>query len=70
MYAAVASLGGFAFVVVLAVFIFALLGIRCSAEDVRGGDAHGEPEIRGIFDTLLWALVTVFQVLTGETGTR
>ncbi len=69
MYATVASLGEFAFVVVLAVFIFALLGMQmfggkmCAESDTFAGD----PTIpRHNFDTLLWALVTVFQVLTGE----
>ena len=68
MYATVASLGEFAFVVVLAVFIFALLGMQMfGGKMCATSDAHGEPEIpRHNFDTLLWALVTVFQVLTGE----
>ena len=68
MYATVASLGEFAFVVVLAVFIFALLGMQMfGGKMCAESDAHGEPEIpRHNFDTLLWALVTVFQVLTGE----
>ena len=68
-YATVASLGEFAFVVVLAVFIFALLGMQmfggkmCAESDTFAGD----PTIpRHNFDALLWALVTVFQVLTGE----
>ena len=68
MYVTVASLGEFAFVVVLAVFIFALLGMQMfGGKMCAESDAHGDPEIpRHNFDTLLWALVTVFQVLTGE----
>ena len=68
MYATAALLGEFAFVVVLAVFIFALLGMQIfGGKMCATSDAHGEPEIpRHNFDTLPWALVTVFQVLTGE----
>ena len=67
----VLSLAEFAFVVLLAMFIFALLGMQlfggkmCS--EVDGTPPGDDSEIpRHNFDTLLWALVTVFQVLTGE----
>ncbi len=56
------NLGNFAFIVLLVVFIYALLGM-----DLFGGNfnfADGRP--RHNFDTLLWSITTVFQILTGE----
>ena len=49
--------------VILTVFIFALLGMQMFGGKMCGLD---DGEIPHNFDTLLWALVTVFQVLTGE----
>ena len=48
----------------LAIFIFALLGMQLFGGKMCGLD-DGEVPCHN-FDTLLWALVTVFQVLTGE----
>ena len=64
VYITVLSLGEFAFIVVLAIFIFALLGMQLFGGKMCGLDDGETP--RHNFDTLLWALVTVFQVLTGE----
>ena len=64
VYVTVRSLGEFAFIVVLAIFIFALLGMQLFGGKMCGLDDGETP--RHNFDTLLWALVTVFQVLTGE----
>jgi hypothetical protein len=65
VYLTVMSLGEFAFIVVLTIFIFALLGMQMFGGKMCGlGDDGDTP--RHNFDTLLWALVTVFQVLTGE----
>ena len=47
----------------LFIFIFALLGMQ-----TFGGkfDFPGEEKPRQNFDTFSWAMVTVFQILTGE----
>ena len=64
IYLTLISLGEFSFVVILTVFIFALLGMQMFGGKMCGLDDGEIP--RHNFDTLLWALVTVFQVLTGE----
>ena len=58
------DLGNFSFIVCLTIFIFALLGMQLFGGKMCGLDDGEVP--RHNFDTLLWALVTVFQVLTGE----
>ena len=59
------SLGNFSLIVLLVIFIYALLGMQ-----IFGGKfAFGEDGIdhpRTNFDTLLDAIMTVFQILTGE----
>eukprot|EP00899_Mesostigma_viride_P006469 jgi/Mesvir1/15823/Mv03377-RA.1 len=57
------QLGNFVLIVALVVFIYALLGMQ-----LFGGKLGNFPEglPRHHFDTLLWACITVFQVLTGE----
>uniref|UniRef100_A0A7S0CQF9 Voltage-gated ion channel superfamily n=1 Tax=Micromonas pusilla TaxID=38833 RepID=A0A7S0CQF9_MICPS len=64
VYLTVLDLGNFSFIVFLAIFIFALLGMQLFGGKMCGLDDGEVP--RHNFDTLLWALVTVFQVLTGE----
>ena len=64
VYLTVLDLGNFSFIVFLAIFIFALLGMQLFGGKMCGLDDGDTP--RHNFDTLLWALVTVFQVLTGE----
>ena len=64
IYLTLISLGEFSFVVILTLFIFALLGMQMFGGKMCGLDDGEIP--RHNFDTLLWALVTVFQVLTGE----
>jgi len=64
VYLTVLDLGNFSFIVFLAIFIFALLGMQLFGGRMCGLDDGEVP--RHNFDTLLWALVTVFQVLTGE----
>ena len=64
VYLTVLDLGNFSFIVILAIFIFALLGMQLFGGKMCGLDDGETP--RHNFDTLLWALVTVFQVLTGE----
>lgn len=64
VYLTVLDLGNFSFIVCLAVFIFALLGMQMFGGKMCGLDDGDVP--RHNFDTLLWALVTVFHVLTGE----
>ena len=80
IYLTVLDLGNFFFIVCLTIFIFALLGMQmfggrmcleAEADPVTAGTVDaitaGDFEIpRHHFDTLLSALVTVFQVLTGE----
>lgn len=58
----VANLGNFTFIVFLVIFIYALLGM-----DLFGNKFHfddGRP--RHNFDTLIWSILSVFQILTGE----
>ena len=58
----VTNLGNFSFIVLLVVFIYALLGM-----DLFGNRFHfsdGRP--RHNFDTLIWSIMSVFQILTGE----
>eukprot|EP00232_Nephroselmis_pyriformis_P016757 CAMPEP_0182878560 /NCGR_PEP_ID=MMETSP0034_2-20130328/15427_1 /TAXON_ID=156128 /ORGANISM="Nephroselmis pyriformis, Strain CCMP717" /LENGTH=787 /DNA_ID=CAMNT_0025011449 /DNA_START=233 /DNA_END=2593 /DNA_ORIENTATION=+ len=58
----VLELGNFTFIVLLVIFIYALLGMQ-----LFGGKFDFDGEVpRHNFDSLLWASVTVFQVLTGE----
>ena len=64
IYLTVLELGNFSFIVILTIFIFALLGMQMFGGKMCGLDDGDTP--RHNFDTLLWALVTVFQVLTGE----
>lgn len=64
VYLTVLDLGNFSFIIFLAIFIFALLGMQLFGGKMCGLDDGEVP--RHNFDTLLWALVTVFQVLTGE----
>ena len=64
VYLTILDLGNFSFIVFLAIFIFALLGMQLFGGKMCGLDDGEVP--RHNFDTLLWALVTVFQVLTGE----
>ena len=64
VYLTVLDLGNFSFIVLLVIFIFALLGMQLFGGKMCGLDDGDTP--RHNFDTLLWALVTVFQVLTGE----
>ena len=64
IYLTVMELGNFTFIVVLTIFIFALLGMQLFGGKMCGLDDGDTP--RHNFDTLIWALVTVFQVLTGE----
>ena len=57
-----ANLGNFTFIVFLVIFIYALLGM-----DLFGNKFHfddGRP--RHNFDTLIWSILSVFQILTGE----
>ena len=63
MWLTMYELGNFAVIVLLIIFIFALLGMN-----LFGGkfDFPGEEKDRSNYDTLLWALITVFQVITGE----
>ena len=63
VYHTVMELGNLCFVVVLVIFIFALLGMRLFGNSMNDLP-DGRP--RHHFDSLLWAMVTVFQVLTGE----
>jgi hypothetical protein len=65
IYLTVLDLGNFSFIVGLTIFIFALLGMQVFGGKMCGLGDDGEVP-RHHFDTLLWALVTVFQVLTGE----
>ncbi|QDZ24407.1 ion transport protein [Chloropicon primus] len=58
----VSNLGNFTFIVLLVIFIYALLGM-----DLFGNKFHfsdGRP--RHNFDTLIWSILSVFQILTGE----
>jgi hypothetical protein len=64
IYLTVLDLGNFFFIVCLTIFIFALLGMQRFGGKMCGLDDGEVP--RHNFDTLLWALITVFQVLTGE----
>ena len=64
IYLTVMELGNFTFIVILTIFIFALLGMQLFGGKMCGLDDGDTP--RHNFDTLIWALVTVFQVLTGE----
>jgi hypothetical protein len=78
IYLTVLDLGNFFFIVCLTIFIFALLGMQMFGGTMcvgglaldgsdAGAGAEASAEVpRHHFDTLLWALVTVFQVLTGE----
>ena len=59
IYLTVLDLGNFSFIVCLTIFIFALLGMQMFGGKMCGLDDGDVP--RHNFDTLLWALVTVFQ---------
>eukprot|EP00899_Mesostigma_viride_P006366 jgi/Mesvir1/15730/Mv03304-RA.1 len=63
IYRTLVELGNFALIVGLLVFIYALLGMQ-----IFGGHLDDLPDglPRHHFDDVLWASVTVFQVLTGE----
>ena len=63
VYRTVTELGNLCFVVLLIIFIYALLGMRLFGDQMNDLPG-GRP--RHHFDTLLWAMITVFQVLTGE----
>ncbi|RLN47503.1 hypothetical protein BBJ29_000588 [Phytophthora kernoviae] len=74
---AVASITNFAVLLFLFIYIYALIGVQFFGNTMRF-DADGYPTPftlegfwdgtvpRNNFDTLLWAVVTVFQVITGE----
>ncbi|XRB04885.1 voltage-dependent calcium channel L type [Pycnococcus provasolii] len=62
MWRAVAELGNFTFIVFLVIFVFSLLGMQMFGGKMGTGDDLP----RHNFDSFLWALVTVFQILTGE----
>lgn len=54
----------FSIVLAMFMFIFALLGMQTFGGRFKDPDTGEVP--RAHFDTLLWALVTVFQIITGE----
>ena len=58
----ISGLGNFTFIVVLVVFIYALLGMEFFGNKFNFSD--GKP--RHNFDTLLYSIISVFQILTGE----
>eukprot|EP00163_Fabomonas_tropica_P014779 TRINITY_DN2686_c0_g2_i1.p1 TRINITY_DN2686_c0_g2~~TRINITY_DN2686_c0_g2_i1.p1 ORF type:complete len:1526 (-),score=377.56 TRINITY_DN2686_c0_g2_i1:447-4610(-) len=62
---ALAPIGNAAFVLLLFIFIFAVLGMQLFGGQIR---FIGEsPEVpRHNFDNFLWSIITVFQILTGE----
>ena len=60
----ICELGNFGFIILLTIFIFTLLGMQTFGGKMCGLDDGAIP--RHNFDTLLWAAVTVFQILTGE----
>ncbi|KAG2529910.1 hypothetical protein BBO99_00000965 [Phytophthora kernoviae] len=74
---AVASITNFAVLLFLFIYIYALIGVQFFGNTMRF-DVDGYPTPftlegfwdgtvpRNNFDTLLWAVVTVFQVITGE----
>ena len=59
------SLGNFSLIVLLVVFIYALLGMQVFGGNFDFGE-DGVDRPRSNFDTLLDAIMTVFQILTGE----
>ena len=63
VFKTVMELGNFLLIVLITIFIFALLGMQ-----LFGGkfDFPDEGVPRHNFDTLIWSIVTVFQILTGE----
>ncbi|KAE8987435.1 hypothetical protein PR003_g23494, partial [Phytophthora rubi] len=74
---AVASIGNFAVLLFLFLYIFALMGMQFFANTMRFDD-HGYPTPHNVdafwngtvprsnFDTLPWSIATVFQVVTGD----
>ena len=63
VFKTVMELGNFLLIVLITIFIFALLGMQ-----LFGGkfDFPDEGVPRHNFDTLIWSIVTVFQILSGE----
>ena len=63
VFKTVMELGNFLLIVLITIFIFALLGMQHFGGKFDFPD-EGVP--RHNFDTLIWSIVTVFQILTGE----
>ncbi|GLD95008.1 hypothetical protein PINS_up003633 [Pythium insidiosum] len=74
MLSTLREVGNFSVLFLLFMYIYALIGMQTFANqfqfDVHGNRASRPENIyyipRSNFDTLLWSLVTVFQILTGE----
>eukprot|EP00899_Mesostigma_viride_P019947 jgi/Mesvir1/27954/Mv20161-RA.1 len=65
LWATVRELGNFSFIIALLLFVYALMGMQLFGSKFDF-DGDGMPDDRANFDTLLWSVVTVFQIITGE----
>jgi hypothetical protein len=68
LFATVSELGNFCALVALVIMIFALLGMQFFGGQFFLTDNWPEEDIypRANFDSFGWAVITVFQILTGE----